>query len=206
LESAVNATANNFIVVRKGYEHPEAAVKALNYRLTYGDYYEFEHGLDASHIPLRIDTQMRDQMKQIGELIEKVAVGGEPRDILNVPWEPSLFEQDYDQYLEVKKEPYDELDIEHWDLENMVAFPRIYGRVVGTRPIRDENRTDIPSLVYEQTPTMTDRWANLMKLETETFLKIIMGAAPLEDFDKFVENWKKQGGDKITSEVQEIAN
>ncbi|MBM7570094.1 extracellular solute-binding protein [Aquibacillus albus] len=200
----VNATSNNFIVVRKDYEHPEAAVKALNYRLTYGDYYEFEHGLDASHIPLRVDTQMRDQMYRIAELIERVAIDGEPREILDVPWEPSLYEQDYDDYLEVKKEPYDEYDLEYWNTDNIVTLPRIYARVVGTRPIRDPNRNDISSLVYEQTPTMSERWANLMKLETETFLKIIMGAAPLDDFDKFVEDWKKQGGDTITSEVRDI--
>lgn len=201
----VNAAANDFIVVRKGYPHPEAAVKALNYRLTYGDYYEFEHGLDASHIPLRIDTQERYQMKQIAELIERVSIGGEPKEILDVPWEPSLFDQDYDYYLKVKKEPYNEYDIQYWNTEDLVQMPRIYGRIVGTRPIRDPNRNDLSSLVYEQTPTMTERWTNLTKLETETFLKIIMGAAPIEEFDSFVENWKQQGGDQITSEVREIA-
>lgn len=41
------------------------------------------------------------------------------------------------------------------------------------------------------------------KLEDETFMKIIMGAAPLDEFDKFVEEWKKQGGDIITAEVEE---
>ncbi|WP_239297125.1 hypothetical protein [Paenibacillus sp. ACRRY] len=50
---------------------------------------------------------------------------------------------------------------------------------------------------------MESRWSNLKKLEDETFLKIIMGAAPLDTFDTFVSDWKKQGGDKITEEVKE---
>lgn len=59
------------------------------------------------------------------------------------------------------------------------------------------------SLLYSQTRTMESRWSNLKKLEDETFLKIIMGAAPLDTFDTFVSDWKKQGGDKITEEVKE---
>jgi putative aldouronate transport system substrate-binding protein len=50
---------------------------------------------------------------------------------------------------------------------------------------------------------MESRWVNLRKLEDETFLRIIMGAAPLETFDTFVENWKRQGGDQITQEVKD---
>jgi len=146
----------------------------------------------------------RYQMKQIAELIEGVSLGGKAKETLDVPWEPSLFAQDYGHYLNVKKEPYDKYDIEYWNTDDLVQLPRIYGRVVGTRPIRDPNRNDVASLVYEQTPTMTDKWANLMKLETETFLKIIMGAAPLDAFDTFVEDWKKQGGDQITTEVRDI--
>jgi hypothetical protein len=39
-------------------------------------------------------------------------------------------------------------------------------------------------------------------MEDETFLKIILGTAPIDDFDKFVADWKAQGGDEITAEVQ----
>ncbi len=53
------------------------------------------------------------------------------------------------------------------------------------------------------TPTMTDKQATLDQLELETFSKIIMNAAPIDDFDKFVENWKKLGGDQVTKEVNE---
>lgn len=59
------------------------------------------------------------------------------------------------------------------------------------------------SLIYSQTETMEKKWANLKKKEDEVFLKIIIGEASLDDFDTFVKEWKAEGGDEITAEVQE---
>lgn len=53
------------------------------------------------------------------------------------------------------------------------------------------------------TPTMSTKWDQLKKMEFETFLQIIYGELPLEAFDNFVENWKSQGGDQITKEVND---
>jgi len=55
------------------------------------------------------------------------------------------------------------------------------------------------------TPTMGEKNSTLDTLVKETFTKIIMGAAPIEEFDKFVANWKQLGGDQITKEVNEWA-
>ncbi|WP_018759639.1 extracellular solute-binding protein [Paenibacillus terrigena] len=56
-----------------------------------------------------------------------------------------------------------------------------------------------------QTQTMTLKWSTLLNLEKEMITKIIVGS-PLDDFDKFVDNWKKSGGDQITKEVNEWAS
>lgn len=53
------------------------------------------------------------------------------------------------------------------------------------------------------TKTMQTSWNLLHQSEFETFNKIIYGKIPVDDFDKFVENWKKNGGDQITKEVNE---
>lgn len=63
------------------------------------------------------------------------------------------------------------------------------------------------NFVYDEfvgapTQTMVLRTANLDKLEYEKFIAIIMGES-LDSFDKFVSDWKSQGGDKITTEVNE---
>ena len=54
-----------------------------------------------------------------------------------------------------------------------------------------------------QTETMEAKWANLKKMEEETFAKIIMGKADISEFDTFVENWKNQGGDQILKEIND---
>lgn len=53
------------------------------------------------------------------------------------------------------------------------------------------------------TPTMISHWADLKKLEDETYISIITGQKPLEAFDAFVEQWKQMGGDQVTAEVTE---
>lgn len=53
------------------------------------------------------------------------------------------------------------------------------------------------------TPAMTEKQAYLDKLELETYTRIIMGTQPITAFDEFVANWKKNGGDQITAEVNE---
>jgi putative aldouronate transport system substrate-binding protein len=52
------------------------------------------------------------------------------------------------------------------------------------------------------TTTMAEKNATLLKMELETFTKIIMGQS-IDEFDKFVTNWKTLGGDQITVEVND---
>ncbi|MEF3308857.1 extracellular solute-binding protein [Paenibacillus sp. GYB004] len=58
---------------------------------------------------------------------------------------------------------------------------------------------------YYTTPTatMAERNEQLKKLKNETFVKIVTGNLPIDAFDKFVADWKKQGGDLITKEVND---
>lgn len=50
---------------------------------------------------------------------------------------------------------------------------------------------------------MTERFTTLETMQDEVFTKIILGEAPIEDFDKFVEDFYKLGGTEITAEVNE---
>ncbi|WP_232312983.1 MULTISPECIES: extracellular solute-binding protein [Paenibacillus] len=102
----------------------------------------------------------------------------------------------------VIKPPYDELNVSNFNTSNFGDFQRLYSIMIGDRPF-----ATIPidkkvfSVTYNQTPTMETKWANLKKMEDETVLKIILGQAPIDSFDKFVKDWKAQGGDEITAEV-----
>ena len=49
---------------------------------------------------------------------------------------------------------------------------------------------------------MKSAWAYLQMLEVESFIKIVTGSVPLDDFDKYVKEWNEQGGTQIISEIE----
>ena len=51
------------------------------------------------------------------------------------------------------------------------------------------------------TESMIQYNAYLQKIELETFANIIIGESPLDAFDRFVQDWQKNGGEQITEEV-----
>jgi putative aldouronate transport system substrate-binding protein len=54
------------------------------------------------------------------------------------------------------------------------------------------------------TPTMVERWAQLLELRDTAVAKIITGQLDVDSgFNQFVADWKKAGGDKITAEVND---
>ncbi|MEF3307021.1 extracellular solute-binding protein [Paenibacillus sp. GYB003] len=62
----------------------------------------------------------------------------------------------------------------------------------------------VPNQFYTTpTATMAERNEQLKKLRTETFVKIVTGNLGIDAFDKYVSDWKKQGGDIITKEVND---
>jgi len=74
-----------------------------------------------------------------------------------------------------------------WGLtEKMKAQPVVYNEFAG-----------VP------TPTQVEKGASLEKLTDETFLKIIVGSAPIDEFDKYVQSWGKLGGNDIANEVND---
>jgi len=53
------------------------------------------------------------------------------------------------------------------------------------------------------TPGMQSDQEYLEKIEKEAYASIVYGKLPLDAFDDFVADWKKNGGDQITKEVNE---
>lgn len=68
-----------------------------------------------------------------------------------------------------------------------------------------EHRDELISNVFnaEPTETMTKYWEQLQTMEKQVYTNIIYGKEPIDAFDQFVEDWKSQGGDQITQEVNE---
>ncbi|SER67713.1 putative aldouronate transport system substrate-binding protein [Gracilibacillus ureilyticus] len=202
----LSTTTTQFVVVRKDYEHPEAAMKILNNLLANES--EFDPSIGGpGYYPLRLVYAPADEMEVTTVALREVLAGTkQPEDFYDMP-AYKLLKSDVDTIFDVKLEPYDNMDIQYWDIENHLGqWTRAYSALVGTAPLVDTEIKGVKSLIYSQTKTMEDRWVNLKKLEDETFLKIIMGTEPLDAFDQFVEDWKQQGGDTITEEVAEAVN
>ena len=88
---------------------------------------------------------------------------------------------------------------------NAWGYDKVFGRKGSYEVIKRyvENNLLKPGEFYGvNTPTMAERSETLKKMEIETFTKIILGD-PIDSFDKFVEDWKKLGGDQMTQEVNE---
>lgn len=58
--------------------------------------------------------------------------------------------------------------------------------MVGDAPLVNEEYVPVYNAYNGQTETMEAKWANLKKMEEETFAKIIMGKADISEFDTFV--------------------
>lgn len=196
----MGAPSTVFVVVRKGYEHPEAVIKMLN--LLIRDESKFDISVPVGHYPLRVPMSYMDESEFSAKALQEVLAGTKkPEDFTDPGYK--LLAADIQNVKKVKKEPYDKMDIQYWDPQaDLGVWSRIYSLLVGSSSLQ-QDYNKVYSLLYSQTRTMESRWSNLKKLEDETFLKIIMGAAPLDTFDTFVSDWKKQGGDKITEEVKE---
>ncbi|MFG1732293.1 extracellular solute-binding protein [Paenibacillus sp. 843] len=195
--------STEFVVVRKDYEHPEVPMKLLNNLFKN----EQENTFDPSkggpgYYPLRVVHAPSDEIEFTVKALRDVLAGNKTAEDFADDKAYKLLPSDIASIKTIKKEPYDSMDLSTWNPEaNWGAWTRAYSIMVGGRPLVDTEFVEVTSLLYEQTPLMESRWVNLRKLEDETFLRIIMGAAPLETFDSFVENWKRQGGDQITQEV-----
>lgn len=190
--------ASDYYVVRKGFEHPEILPKIASVmcdKLVYEDYnYEpiveyqkanVDTGVKPVGILVNYSSATTDMYQRIQEAID----GKLNPEELNI--------DDYSQYLKCK----DYLE------DPKQATPDTWSgytsRMVGAKLMYETKVTGVDPVYFGQTKSMKLKWANLCKLEDETFIKIVTGEEPVDYFDTFVKTWKSTGGDIIVSEVEE---
>ena len=83
------------------------------------------------------------------------------------------------------------------------AWSGYTSRMISPKLMEETKVNEVNPVFFGQTESMKLKWANLQKLQDETFLKIVTGEEPIDSFDKFVSTWKSTGGDQITKEVEE---
>jgi putative aldouronate transport system substrate-binding protein len=186
--------STTYLVVKKGFAHPEAVVRTLNVQLAKMG---TEVAKDTFYPGQKVAFQWTDQpfslilgdyyqIENITKDVQTALAGKVKPDDLKVDRR-----QVYDFALAEKANP--KADISKWSLSTSY--------LTGCATLLSDKLNQVFGVYNGQTATMNQKWANLTKLEDTTFLDIIMGDKSVDTFDKFVTDWKAQGGDQITKEV-----
>ncbi|WP_308637553.1 extracellular solute-binding protein [Paenibacillus silvisoli] len=198
----VGFSVGQYFAVKKGAEHPEALLKMLNlfvetgwgetttpenYAAYFtGDGFEKFKMMPFQAWPARKNLDIHLHVTAALDSKDTSALNPEEKD-------------NHDKILSwidgSSKEPL------NW------AYERVFGKEGSFKIINQYvsgNMLQLTGFYGAPTPAMVEKESNLQKRELETFTKIIMGDS-LDTFDKFVEEWKKLGGDEITQEVNEWA-
>ncbi|MBO9607850.1 MAG: extracellular solute-binding protein [Paenibacillaceae bacterium] len=194
----IDMPVTQYFVVKKGAKNPEAAIKMLNLMVELGfsenanieQYFIGKDGFLYNTYPLLFVSPVNGNLNIHLHLTQALAAKD--------PSKLNLEEKGY----------YDKIiDYRNGNTKNFYE-EGMYGNVSAWPYVKDKLDN---KLVKEQqffgapTKTMSQKGAILSKMMLETFTKIIMGESPVDDFDKFVADWHKLGGDDITKEVNEWA-
>jgi putative aldouronate transport system substrate-binding protein len=202
----MKTTGSSYTLISKNAK-PDAAkaILIMNNALV-RDEATFDLSVAVGWYPLRNVMAAANEVEYEQVELMKVLKGEKNPEDYNIP--NSLYKLMYSDAKKVRnviKPPYDNLNVSNFSIENFGDFQRMYSLMIGDRPYATVPvDKKVFSVTYSQTATMETKWANLKKMEDETMLKIIVGQSPIDAFDKFVTDWKAQGGDEITKEVQEM--
>ena len=200
-----------YVVASKSCKNPEAAFKIINYLIASQQQWVADGITSASGMvtsdfyPLFNVYDNADEIETSYDALTKYLAGEITMDDVDFS-RHKLLKNDMEAVTELKKEPYDDFSLDKWNLDSDLAkniLPRPVPILVGEAPSVNDKYIPVYNAYNGQTETMQTKWANLKKMEEETFAKIVMGKADISEFDTFVENWKNQGGDQILKEIND---
>lgn len=185
---------NKYIVVRKGYEHPEIVMKILSVLFDYSRYEAddadevnsyFALNVDPTARPLMINVDYNQATYMVTKHIREVLCGSRSRDEL------SAIEA---SYFDVCKKflSTDDPSVEEW-----AAYK---SRISAVGLLVDVNYCS-PQRKYMGSGD-GEIPQSLQSLEKNAFIKIIMGKEPVSFFDSFVQDWYRKGGESLTEKVR----
>ncbi|WP_163195389.1 sugar ABC transporter substrate-binding protein [Clostridium thermarum] len=202
-----NDATGGYIVVRKGYEHPEAAIKIanlfydvmMNSKTLETDYPEvakyLKDGVDGSVRPFNIEVNPYTSMLDDYSDIERGVKGEIAIEDVRTTESKNVIQNVKNYMADPAK-----ADVTDWS--------KFHSRMKGIELIQtltEKGTFNWLTPVFPQTtPTMETNWGNLGKLEEEIFIKMAIGAVDVEEgFNKFVKDWYSMGGEQIIAEIEE---
>lgn len=190
--------SGGYVVVRSGYEHPEAAARVIN--LYYGLSHEQNPDLIEKY------TGEKDKLPGFGEAPLNIQIGSQDvihenylklKDAIESGNTDKLNEGEKKAYEAIKlwQEDPSALDHDQWmtAMNLWVGAPAAFPDVLEFKD---------PCIPY-QTPTMVEKFTSLKEYEDAVFHGIIVGEEPLDKFDNYVNDWKNMGGDALLQEIEE---
>lgn len=191
---------DKYVVVRKGYKHPEIVMKIVSVlfddlRYDEEDVREMERyyqdNVDPTARPLAINVDYKDALMRCYDSLKDAIQGRKKLEDLG------LLEGAYyiscSKYLDRKKDTSAQKSWEDW-----AAYA---SRMTACSVLRKGQTRQVKSLFFGETKTMKSNWWRLEELEKKAYLEIVTGQKPLSYFDEFVREWNRQGGEKIRGEV-----
>ena len=191
---------DKYVVVRKGYKHPEIVMKIVSVlfddlRYDEDDVREMERyyqdNVDPTARPLAINVDYKDALMRCYDSLKDAIQGRKKLEDLG------LLEGAYyiscSKYLDRKKDTSAQKSWEDW-----AAYA---SRMTACSVLRKGQTRQVKSLFFGETKTMKSNWWRLEELEKKAYLEIVTGQKPLSYFDEFVKEWNRQGGEKIRGEV-----
>ena len=187
-----------YVVVRKGYEHPEVACKIVSVLFDYIRYEEkdndnfkkyYQDNVDPTARPLAINVDYSDALSICYSEISGVLNG--TKDESELP----ILEKSYYESCKAYLDNPDNATAEEW-----AAY---MSRIKACETISSGSLREVPSLYFGETNTMQSDWWKLEELENKTYLQIVTGELSIDEFDNFVSKWNESGGSLITREVRD---
>lgn len=191
---------DKYVVVRKGYKHPEIVMKIVSVLFNDLRYDEedvremeryYQDNVDPTARPLAINVDYKDALMRCYDSLKDAIQGRKKLEDLG------LLEGAYyiscSKYLDRKKDTSAQKSWEDW-----AAYA---SRMTACSVLRKGQTRQVKSLFFGETKTMKSNWWRLEELEKKVYLEIVTGQKPLSYFDEFVKEWNRQGGEKIRGEV-----
>ena len=189
---------NKYVVVRKGYEHPEIAMKILSVLFDYSRYEAEDADEMNTYFALNVDPTARPLMINVDYNEATYIVTKHIREVLYSPGDEKTRED-----LSAIEASYFDACKEYLEAEvpSVEAWAAYKSRISAVGLLVDANyRAPEKKFLGDGDGEIPQ---TLRLLEKNAFIQIIMGRMPVSSFDSFVEDWYRKGGDSLTERVRE---
>jgi multiple sugar transport system substrate-binding protein/putative aldouronate transport system substrate-binding protein len=182
-----------------------AAAIIIMYNALVRDEATFDTSVSIGWYPLRTVAAAADECEYEYRELTKVLKGEAQPEAYNDPM--SIYKLMYHDAQLVRGvvpgySPSRDLNVEDFSMANAGDFNRTYALLIGNRPYAaGKPDKEVYSVTYSMTDLLEQRWPNLWKMESEVMLRIITGQADISAFDRFVADWKAQGGQGVLDDL-----